>query len=346
MSTAAVPATGALVLLVVAAAYGMWLSGDPYEHLKPENVDPKYNPFHPDNGIIPPRNPAPNADPTPESKPGQRLNTIGGNGGSDELVGGSVNDSYTNPSFTDPFNEGEDTQDRKDPLILDLNGDGIVSTTTVTNGAYFDMDCSGFAEQTAWANAGDGLLARDVDKDGWITDGKELFGDQTLLASGNKAANGFEALADLDSNGDNKIDVNDEAFVELGVIKNGEFFYLDELGITEISLNTTDVNEEQNGNTLVKTADFIKNGETFQAGEFNLQSNTFYTIPIEYDESVDMSTVEHLPEAIGYGNVHNLNYAMAADETGELKALVEDFIYMGPDTEKVLTPSERYALAA
>jgi hypothetical protein len=39
-----------------------------------------------------------------------------------------------------------------------------------------------------------------------IDDGSELFGNNTILSNGNKAANGFEALKDLDSNNDGKID--------------------------------------------------------------------------------------------------------------------------------------------
>ncbi len=171
------------------------------------------------------------------------------------------------PPFADPFGEGEDAllqPQRIDPLILDLDGDGVIKTTTVTDGAFFDMDCNGFAELTAWAMEGEGVLARDVDNDGWITDGKEIFGDQTLLANGNIATDGFEALADLDSNGDNEINAADRTvddnvvLDELGVIKDGEFFYLSELGITAISLNTTVVNKEENGNLLVKTSKLYK----------------------------------------------------------------------------------------
>lgn len=36
-----------------------------------------------------------------------------------------------------------------DPIILDLNGDGI-KTTTIANGTYFDYANDGFAESTAW----------------------------------------------------------------------------------------------------------------------------------------------------------------------------------------------------
>lgn len=38
----------------------------------------------------------------------------------------------------------------RDPLVLDLNGDGKISTLPKEKGVYFDLDNSGFAEKTAW----------------------------------------------------------------------------------------------------------------------------------------------------------------------------------------------------
>ena len=45
------------------------------------------------------------------------------------------------------------------PIILDLNGDGI-ATTSLKNGVYFDHDGNGLSEQTAWVNGQDGLLVK------------------------------------------------------------------------------------------------------------------------------------------------------------------------------------------
>ena len=55
------------------------------------------------------------------------------------------------------------------PLILDLDGDGV-ETTLATDGAYFDHDKNGFAEQTGWAGSDDGLLVWDRNNDGIIND--------------------------------------------------------------------------------------------------------------------------------------------------------------------------------
>ena len=102
------------------------------------------------------------------------------------------------------------------PLILDLDGDGM-ETTTGDGGAYFDHDKNGFAEQTGWASSDDGLLVRDRNRDGIINDGKELFGNNTLLKNNTLASNGFQALAEWDDNKNGKIDINDSVWSNLKV---------------------------------------------------------------------------------------------------------------------------------
>jgi hypothetical protein len=111
----------------------------------------------------------------------------------------------------DPKGLFPDAREEISPIILDLDGDGI-ETTNVKDGAYFDHDGNGFAEQTGWAGADDGLLVFDRDGNGTIDSGKELFGSETILSDGSKASNGFEALAELDDNHDGKIDASDAAF--------------------------------------------------------------------------------------------------------------------------------------
>jgi hypothetical protein len=66
-----------------------------------------------------------------------------------------------------------------------------------------------------WPTASTPWIARDLDGDGAITSGAELFGSSTVLAGGGTARNGFAALAALDANGDGAIDKRDPAFAEL-----------------------------------------------------------------------------------------------------------------------------------
>ncbi len=153
------------------------------------------------------------------------------------------------------------------PIILDLDGDGV-ETIGVNAGAYFDHDGNGFAEQTGWVGADDGLLVWDRDGDGRINNGKELFGNETLLANGAKAANGYAALSELDTSADGKVDVNDAAFASLKVWKdldgdgyssNGELFSLTDVGVQSINTgatNSTYVDPNSNAHTL--TGSFTK----------------------------------------------------------------------------------------
>jgi hypothetical protein len=73
------------------------------------------------------------------------------------------------------------------PIMLDLDGDGV-ETVSLNNGTYFDHAADGFAEQTGWVGKDDGLLVRDLNGNGVIDSGRELFGSETLLADGSKLA--------------------------------------------------------------------------------------------------------------------------------------------------------------
>ncbi len=211
---------------------------------------------------------------------------------------------------------------RYDPLILDLDGDGI-ETVASTDGAYFDHDGNGFAERTGWVSADDGLLVRDINGDGIINDGGELFGDQTILQNGQTAADSFQALADLDGNADGKIDANDAAFSQLRIWQdvdgNGystadELKTLAELGISALNTGHTDTDIPDGlGNTQVQAGTFDKtDSATGQMGGFLLQRDTTYTIADEWlDVTADIAA---LPDLQGYGNIYDLQQAMVRDE--------------------------------
>jgi hypothetical protein len=89
----------------------------------------------------------------------------------------------------------ESLDKQQDPIVFDLDGDGIELTDTA-NGVRFDITGTGKAVQTAWVRGGDALLAWDRNGNGKIDSGLELFGDQR------GATNGFEELRKLDTNSD------------------------------------------------------------------------------------------------------------------------------------------------
>ncbi|HBL28698.1 MAG TPA: hypothetical protein DD490_17825 [Acidobacteria bacterium] len=79
--------------------------------------------------------------------------------------------------------------------MLDLNGDGV-QTTDLFSPVSFDLNGDGAAELAAWTCAWteEGFLWLDLNRNRTVDGGRELFGQGTLLPSGETAANGFAAL--------------------------------------------------------------------------------------------------------------------------------------------------------
>lgn len=73
----------------------------------------------------------------------------------------------------------------------------------------------GSAVLSAWPDANTAWLVRDLDHDGRITSGRELFGSWTLTDTQNWPENGFEALAALDDDHDGFVTAKDTHFAEL-----------------------------------------------------------------------------------------------------------------------------------
>jgi hypothetical protein len=98
--------------------------------------------------------------------------------------------------------------DEDDPLIIDLDGDGI-ETSQIGAGIRFDHDANLFAEDTGWLSGDDGFLVLDANGNGRIDDGREFFGGA--------GQTGAEELAGYDSNGDGKINAADVIWNDLRV---------------------------------------------------------------------------------------------------------------------------------
>lgn len=74
---------------------------------------------------------------------------------------------------------------RRDPLTLDLDGDGLETTgVNATNPIMFDHDGDGVSTATGWVLPDDGFLVLDRNGNGQIDNGTELFGDSTPLDTG------------------------------------------------------------------------------------------------------------------------------------------------------------------
>lgn len=242
-----------------------------------------------------------------------------------DTTDGSKNNNGNN------FNDAGNTPPPKDPLIIDLGRKGI-ELTSLDDGVHFDLDKNGFAEKTAWIGGEDGFLALDRNGNGKIDNGGELFGDQVTLKDGSTSSEGFEALAELDENGDGVIDKNDSEFANLrvwidanhnGISESDELKTLDELGITSISLDHANKSEtDSSTGTIVSESSTV----TFADGSVRDISEHWFKVNSadsedlnDFGEGVVVSSVD------SFGNVMSLNNAIFADKTGTLAGLVEQF---------------------
>ncbi|WP_417845335.1 hypothetical protein [Thalassospira povalilytica] len=152
---------------------------------------------------------------------------------------------------------------QQDPLILDLDGNGI-DITSLKDGQLFDIDGDGTLDQTAWIKGADALLALDRNGDGEINDGRELFGDQ------HGAKDGFAELSKFDDNLDGLIDQQDGVFSSLVLLRaDGSQQGLADAGIKSISLAmVTPIDKRLIGGDLVAQSQFERDdGSTGQVGE-------------------------------------------------------------------------------
>ena len=242
----------------------------------------------------------------------------------------------------------KDAKNASSPIILDLNGDGI-KTTGIASWRYFDHDQSGFAEMTAWADKNDGILALDLNGNGKIDDGREIFGNNTFLPDGTLAPHGYAALAQYDSNHDGKIDSHDEIWEKLRVWRDknedaktgkNELHTLDELGIAAINLNAEEVSEtDEAGNRVTHRATVTKtDGTTMASADVWFNVNTAQTRFLG-DETVS-EDIAALPNVKGFGNVPSLHVAMNKDS--KLKEMVETYLSADSEHRDALLPEIIY----
>ncbi len=227
---------------------------------------------------------------------------------------------------------GQDFAPRADPLVLDLDGDGLeVQGINLSAPIYFDNDADSIVNPTGWVRPDDGLLVMDRNGNGTIDSGAELFGDATPLnssgsmdRSGGVAPNGYAALVKEDSNLDGKVDASDARWSRLrvwqdsnqdGVSQSAELKTLSSLGIQSIATGATVVNRTlSGGNLLLQAGSYTRTdgsardaGTVQEVGEFNFAQDTFRR---RFTDSVPVLTeVKPLPNMLGSGRVRDLHEA-------------------------------------
>ncbi|MDQ7730564.1 calcium-binding protein, partial [Halomonas sp. SpR8] len=249
----------------------------------------------------------------------------------------------------DPFGLSPDADDlpsfdqaerKASPIVIDLDGDGL-ETLSREDGIHFDHDGNGLAEKSGWVAADDGMLVRDLNDNGQIDSGRELFGDQTLLKNGNRATNGFEALAELDSNGDGQVDAEevDQQGVLIwrdasgdGKAQEDELLSFAEAGLASVAIDYRNVIEvDGQGN------DILQRGEAqTESGETREAADIWFAIDPQDTQLVERltlsDTVVALPDIAAFGKVFDLHQAMMRDPI--LESLVQQFVDADSDVTR------------
>ena len=123
-----------------------------------------------------------------------------------------------------------------DPLVINLNGN--ISQVTDQQ-FFFDLDADGKEERIARLSKDSGYLALDLNEDGKINDGKEMFGTTS--------GNGFNDLAKYDQDGNGWIDERDQVWNRLKIWVQREdgsdqLLSLKESGVGALCLGYADTN--------------------------------------------------------------------------------------------------------
>lgn len=153
-----------------------------------------------------------------------------------------------------------------DPLVINLEGD---VANVSDQKFFFDLDCDGQEDEISLLGPGSGFLALDINGDGQINDGSELFG----AGSGN----GFYDLAQYDLDGNGWIDESDEVFDRLQIWVpsedgNGTCYKLKDKGVGAICLQNVSTDFSLRGQEQQL------NGAIRRSGIFLMESGAAGTI--------------------------------------------------------------------
>ena len=199
------------------------------------------------------------------------------------------------------------------PLIFDLDGDGIELSSLEGSPVFWDIDTDGFRERVGWVDPDDGLLVIDLNGNGAIDDHSELFGTQTQ--------DGFTILSSYDTNFDGRITSTDEQFADLQIWRDldqdgrsddGELYTLDDLSISEISLDSTSVGETNEGHAVTDISTYtLSDGTTRAVHDVWFNYDNVNSI---FDPDFPLDPVAFfLPNLRGYGALPDLTFALMQD---------------------------------
>ena len=231
----------------------------------------------------------------------------------------------TDPNVGRNFTGADRWVPRRDPLTLDLDGDGLeTSGTSATAPIFFDHDGDGVLTSTGWIKPDDGFLVMDRNGNGKIDNGGELFGDATVRYLGGFTATGFAALEQEDTNGDGKVNSLDANWAKLRIWRDANqdgISQSDEL-LTPAQANVASMNVangiygsgiglQVNGNFISSIGSYNRTdgtsatmGVVAEMADVDLAQDTFRS---QFSDSIPIATdVEGMPQIGASGQVRNM----------------------------------------
>lgn len=155
----------------------------------------------------------------------------------------------------------------QDPLVVDLDGRGP-ETTGQPGARPFDLAGDGDVRPTSFVKGDTVFLALDRNGNGYIDDGRELFGDQ------HGAADGYAELARFDENGDRWIDAQDRVYGDLRLLfGDGRQSTLAEVGILALQVEGQATSDRTTGGDEIfkRAAVQMRDGRTLTSYALNVQ---------------------------------------------------------------------------
>ncbi|HEX7155313.1 MAG TPA: hypothetical protein VF618_27855 [Thermoanaerobaculia bacterium] len=96
------------------------------------------------------------------------------------------------------------------PIVINMERGGY-RLSDAADPVEFDLTAEGIPERITWTSRGAAMAFLALDRNGneVVDDGSELFGNYTRKSDGTAADNGFDALSDLDGDGNGQVDADD-----------------------------------------------------------------------------------------------------------------------------------------
>ncbi|MCL1481105.1 MULTISPECIES: hypothetical protein [unclassified Marinobacter] len=187
--------------------------------------------------------------------------------------------------IVDFFNTAQVSVQRRDPLTLDLDGDGLETVgINLANPILFDHDGDGNKAGKGWIKPDDGIV--DVNDANFAN---------------------LRVWQDLNSD---------------GISQEGELKTLDEAGVISINVESTENSQPlANGNLLADIGTYVRSGGSrsdvgsvsAELGDIDLAENTFIS---QFTDSIPLTPeAEALPDMNGSGQVRNLREAASLSPT-------------------------------